>query len=609
MRITTKEIASQLTIFVFILFWGCLFATETNAQPPGFGGPGGPGGPNAADLEIVKDFDVDGDGILNTEERKKAREWLQARSRENGARGPGRRGPGGRGGRGARGRGGARPTGSEGAKVDPADVEVFPNAGLYDDKVLRTLFIQFEQDDWEQELAEFKPTDVEVPATLSVDGETYPNVGVSFRGASSFFSVPAGLKRSLNLSMDFIDDEQRLLGYKTLNLLNCNGDASLMSSYLYSRIASEKIAAPKVNFVKVVINGRNWGIYANVQQFNKEFVEENYGTRKGARWKVGGSPRGDGGLRYLGDDIEEYRSRYEIKSKDKQESWDDLIELCRVLNETPVEDLESALEPILDIDGVLWFLALDVATINSDGYWTRASDYCIYQNPDGKFHILPHDMNESFRASRGGRGGPGGPGGRRRGPGPPDGFGGPPGGGGPPRGGPPEGGPPPGGPPPGGPPPEGPEGVGPPPGEFGPPRDRGGAGRGRRGAERNGAPASSGYELDPLVGLDQERFPLRSRLLANPALKERYLQYVRTIAEDWIAREHLGPQIENARQLIEEEVKADTRKLMSYEAFQQATSQATPAKPGSLREFAEKRSKFLLDHPAISELPERDGAK
>ena len=59
---------------------------------------------------------------------------------------------------------------------------------------------------------------------------------------------------------------------------------------------------------------------------------------------------------------------------------------------------------MLDIEGVLWFLAVDLALSNSDGYWTRASDYNIYQDPKGKFHILPHDMNEAFR-SGGRRGG------------------------------------------------------------------------------------------------------------------------------------------------------------------------------------------------------------
>ena len=565
-----------------------------DAQPPGRGpgGPGGPGGgPNAPDIELVDRFDKDGDGVLNSAERKVAREWLaenQSGRGGPGRGGPGRGGPGGRGRGGPGGRGGDRPTGSPGPAVSPDQVDQIPKGDLYDPSILRTIFLEFENDDWEKELADFKPTDVEVPATMIVDGKKYSDVGVSFRGASSFFMIPEGSKRSLNLSVDFINEDQRLYGYKSLNLLNCNGDSGMMSSLLYADIAGKKIATPKVNFAKVVINGRSWGVYANAQQFNKVFLKENYDSKKGARWKVSGSPRGDGGLRYLGDDVEEYRSRFDIKSKDDPKAWKDLIELCKVLNETPAEDLETALEPILDVDGALWFLAVDVAVINSDGYWVRASDYSIYQNKDGVFHILPHDMNEAFRGSRGGRGGPGG--GRGFG-GPPGGFGGgPPGGfGGGPLGGfgggPPDGGGP-------------PEGRGGPPGGFGggPPDGRGGPPGGFGG--RGGPGGGGGFELDPLVGLDDPRMPLRSKLLANENLKKRYLQYVRLIATDYLDWDYLGAKVAAARKLIDQEVKLDTRKLMTYEAFLAATDPEN----GSLKEFCDKRSEYLLSVPAIKEL-------
>ena len=70
--------------------------------------------------------------------------------------------------------------------------------------------------------------------------------------------------------------------------------------------------------------------------------------------------------------------------------------MIKVLNETPLDKLEAALAPMLDVDGVLKFLALEVALVNSDGYWTRASDYNIYQDPTGKFHVIPHDINEAL---------------------------------------------------------------------------------------------------------------------------------------------------------------------------------------------------------------------
>src|SRR5207253_10598335 len=129
-------------------------------------------------------------------------------------------------------------------------------------------------------------------------------------------------------------------------------------------MSRQYIPAPQANFVKVVINGESWGLYANQQQFNKEFLQENYGTTKGARWRVPGHPGGNAGLAYSGDNIADYKRMYEIKSKDDDKDWKALIELCRVLNKTPADKLEEALSPILDIEGVLWFLALDNVSIN-----------------------------------------------------------------------------------------------------------------------------------------------------------------------------------------------------------------------------------------------------
>jgi hypothetical protein len=78
-------------------------------------------------------------------------------------------------------------------------------------------------------------------------------------------------------------------------------------------------------------------------------------------------------------------------------AWADLIRLCKVLNQTPPEQLEKALAPILDIDGALRFLAVDKVMINNDGYWVRSSDYSLYEDPSGRFHVMPQDANETFR--------------------------------------------------------------------------------------------------------------------------------------------------------------------------------------------------------------------
>ena len=565
------------------------FAFPEGMSGPGGGrrGFGGPGGPMGQERKLVKQFDKDGDGRLNASERTAARELIK----KDGA---GRRfGPGGgRGGPGG-GRGGFRgrqdEPGKPGPKVKPEDVPSAGDAPLYDAHVLRTLFLEFENPEWEAELADFNNTDVEVPATLMVDGQKYPDVGVHFRGMSSFFAVSAGSKRSLNLSLDFVNSKQRLYSYKTLNLLNAHEDPTFLHTVLYSHIARNYIPAPKANFVKVVVNGESWGVYVNAQQFNKEFIAENYKVDKGTRWKVRGSPGGDGGLNYVGDKIEDYKRRYEIKSADKEKAWEALIDLCRTLSKTPLDKLEQELESKLDIDGALWFLALENVLINSDGYWIRASDYCIYLDSEKKFHVIPHDMNEVFQPGMG-------PGmGRFSGPG-----GGGPRGGGPGRGGQNA---------------EGPRGNRPNGNGQGPARGPGGSG----GAGMN----RGGLDLDPLVGITDANKPLRSRLLAVPALRKKYLEHVRTIANDWLDWERLGPVVKEYRTLIDKDVAADTRKLSSYSDFQSTTGDvaASPKPPTgekepprgrptlSLRSFAEQRRQALLNHPEIRKLDEAKSQK
>src|SRR6266446_472746 len=93
-----------------------------------------------------------------------------------------------------------------------------------------------------------------------------------------------------------------------------------------------------------------------------------------------------------------------------------------------------------------------------------------------------------------------------------------------------------------------------PPGRPGPegPGFGGGPG-GPRGPGRPGGSGIKGVELDPLTGINDENKPLISKLLAVPALRTRYLGYMRDIAEKWLDWKKLGPVVEQYRSLIEEE--------------------------------------------------------
>ena len=483
-----------------VLILTVLLATAVEGQSAPATGRGGPPVQGAeVDLPLIARFDRDKSKVLDSTERAAAREYLAAN--------PQLRPP-------PRIVGRVTRVGSPGPRITEADVKMYPaSMPLYDPGALRTLFIEFAHANWEQDLEAFWHTDVEVPATLRVDGKTYRDVGISFRGNNSFTAVPAGLKRPLSLTMDFVHD-QNLLGHTSLNLLNSNSDPTFLRSVLYLDISRDYIPAPKANFVRVVINGESWGIYVNQQTFSKELVRDQFGTGGGTRWKSPNNSVG-GGLSYLGDSIPLYRRWYEQKGKDDTVAWRKLIHVTKVLNETPPERLEEALAPIMDVDAVLRFLALDVALVNGDGYWRDGSDFNLFLAPGGRFSLVSHDANEGLRT--GGRGG-------------------------------------------------------------------------------------GGAQPDPLTTLTDTNKALRHRLLAVPALRDRYLRYVGDIADKWLDWQRLGPMVERYQALIRDDVARDTRKLDTIEAFTTGVygiPDAGPPPATTIKGFADLRRAALLEHPEI----------
>jgi hypothetical protein len=129
---------------------------------------------------------------------------------------------------------------------------------------------------------------------------------------------------------------------------------------------------------------------------------------------------------------------------------------------------------------------------------------------------------------------------------------------------------------------------------------------GARGGNRPGGPGNSvrvnGVELDPLFAANDPNKPLISKLLAVPALRQRYLTYVRDIAERWLDWNRLGPIAQQYHDLIAADVKADTRKLDSTEDFERSLAQDIAGHGGGpggggtmgLKNFSDQRRAYLL---------------
>ncbi|HPI20786.1 MAG TPA: CotH kinase family protein [Candidatus Kapabacteria bacterium] len=281
--------------------------------------------------------------------------------------------------------------------------------GLYDVTQIKTIYLNFSQSNWWQLLTNNYNSKTDIPANLIYDGVTYEGVGVHFRGYTSYMFLYNSQKKSFNISIDYQDSELKLMGYKTLNLNNCYEDPSFIRDALYSHFAGINNPLYKVNFVKLVINDVNWGVYSNVQQLNGDFYEEWFLNNDGANWRAemaAGTGGGFGGfgpgglfgegycsMNYLGMDTSSYLKYYNLKSSDIENPWEKLANACIYLNLSDKDELYDTLQHYLDIDRALWYIANEIVFTDDDGYVNKGgSDYFIYYD-EATDRVTPIDCD------------------------------------------------------------------------------------------------------------------------------------------------------------------------------------------------------------------------
>ena len=157
---------------------------------------------------------------------------------------------------------------------------------LYDVSVLRTLNLTLEQDNWWDLLKHHKESETGkyLRGTLVVDGIVYNRVGVALRGKASYYYANE-YKRPFKIKMDAFKDGQELYGYDSIRLNNGWEDPTFVRDVVMANALRPYVPMPRGNFVKLVINGENWGVYVNEQQKDRKWMREWYGAVTGNRYK------------------------------------------------------------------------------------------------------------------------------------------------------------------------------------------------------------------------------------------------------------------------------------------------------------------------------------
>ena len=240
-------------------------------------------------------------------------------------------------------------------------------------------------------------------ADITFNGVIYDSVGVRYKGNSSFVEANESNnpKVPFNIDVEFVHDDQNVMGYEKLKLSNSIFDPTFVRETIGYLSSGFYLPTPQAGYVNVSIYGEDLGLYVNAESINKQFLRKHFGNDQGTFFKC--EPQFQYGEDYLawpdlvwhGADSNafDYQYGYELKS---EHGWSDLIELISTLN----YDTEN-IEQILNVDRVLWYFASSVVIPDLDSYIFPflPHNYYLYRSASGQFEVIPWDKDQSFGGS------------------------------------------------------------------------------------------------------------------------------------------------------------------------------------------------------------------
>jgi len=284
-----------------------------------------------------------------------------------------------------------------------------PTAGFYNMDTIQQIRITFPQSNYLTQLTNNYTPMTYLHAKMTINGKLKDSVGVRYKGFTSY-SLVQGNKKSFDIDLNLVKPEQDIKGYTKLNLHNSYSDATFMREVFYYHNIRKYSMSAKANFAHLFVNGNNYGLYQNVQQYNKDFLSEWFVSNDGSNWR-GDKPSttnsglsgpitwadGNSAFNYKNDDTTTYKQFYDLKSSDQAQPWKDLPIVCKILNQSPASTLEADIAPYLDIDKTLWHLAGEVLFGDDDSYVYKGKmDYYLYQDAEThRFNTYDYDANST----------------------------------------------------------------------------------------------------------------------------------------------------------------------------------------------------------------------
>jgi hypothetical protein len=229
----------------------------------------------------------------------------------------------------------------------------------------------------------------EVEGSLAWGPAWFPKVGVRLKGVYGSLRTLAG-KAAFKIDLNAFADH-RLRGLETLTFNNMVQDPSYVHETLaYAFFRSLGLPAPRTAWMRLTVNGEDWGLYLHVESVDDTFL---------ARWWADPTGRLYEGA-YGVDFTPGEEDSFEYDEGPEIEDRSDLYAVSAILDGEPTDAALAELETHVDMDQILQELAVEALLLHWDGY-TTANNYRVYDDPDtGRFQMIPWGTDQTFHDER-----------------------------------------------------------------------------------------------------------------------------------------------------------------------------------------------------------------
>lgn len=289
------------------------------------------------------------------------------------------------------------------------------NAALDETKV-HSIAIEVDEETLKEMLLTYLDTgDKEwVSATVTIDAETFQNVGIKLKGNSSLRQITMDTppeELPLRIRLDKYVDDQNVDGISDVTVRSNTTETAMNEAVALDLLADAGLASEPAVATRFSVNGSAEELRLTVQNLDDTWVGQTFPDAGDS--SVLYKSDADGDWAWHGDDGD-YSSSFDVEAG--ADNYAPLIELLDLVNNGTAAEISEKLPTLLDVNSFASYLAFEEIVDNVDDIDGPGNNsYLFWDSASQQFTVVAWDHNLAFGASNGDGPGDGAGGGPRGG--------------------------------------------------------------------------------------------------------------------------------------------------------------------------------------------------